>query len=189
MVSVIQCCLSFSPIDVFCCCLTWMLLIDCQSLRGFRQATRGPDTGAFHHALFLRDHPELCVDMVCQRSSAKGKQPRKSKAAKEAGGASIKVAPLTKESLDRILPATPGTTLMGQKSAATVSVDNETQSINTNSTSTSSSLGVIRQGISTDKAFVDMTIRQRDEMERMRVAQALLYKAFTSALQNGTARE
>lgn len=35
---------------------------------GFRQATRGPDTGAFHHPLFRRDQPHLCLDMVCQKS-------------------------------------------------------------------------------------------------------------------------
>lgn len=35
---------------------------------GFRQATRGPDTGAFHHPLFRRDEPHLCLNMVCQRS-------------------------------------------------------------------------------------------------------------------------
>jgi len=35
---------------------------------GFRQATRGPDTGAFQHLLFRRDQPELCLDMVCQKS-------------------------------------------------------------------------------------------------------------------------
>ena len=37
-----------------------------QSLRrGFRQQTRGPDTGAFHHPLFRRDQPELCLEMEC----------------------------------------------------------------------------------------------------------------------------
>ena len=36
--------------------------------RGFRQVTRGPDTGAFHHPLFQRDAPHLCLQMVCQRS-------------------------------------------------------------------------------------------------------------------------
>jgi hypothetical protein len=35
--------------------------------RGFRQATRGPDTGAFHHPLFRRDEPLLCLNMVCQK--------------------------------------------------------------------------------------------------------------------------
>jgi len=35
---------------------------------GFRQTTRGPDTGAFHHPLFRRDDVRLCLDMVCQKS-------------------------------------------------------------------------------------------------------------------------
>eukprot|EP00529_Nitzschia_sp_RCC80_P028879 CAMPEP_0113453582 /NCGR_PEP_ID=MMETSP0014_2-20120614/7428_1 /TAXON_ID=2857 /ORGANISM="Nitzschia sp." /LENGTH=336 /DNA_ID=CAMNT_0000344973 /DNA_START=108 /DNA_END=1118 /DNA_ORIENTATION=- /assembly_acc=CAM_ASM_000159 len=35
---------------------------------GFRQATRGADTGAFHHPFFCRDQPELCLQMVCQKS-------------------------------------------------------------------------------------------------------------------------
>jgi Heat shock transcription factor len=35
---------------------------------GFRQVTRGPDSGAFHHKLFCRDQPELCLQMICQRS-------------------------------------------------------------------------------------------------------------------------
>jgi hypothetical protein len=36
--------------------------------RGFRQVTRGPDTGAFCHPLFLKSNPDLCLQMVCQRS-------------------------------------------------------------------------------------------------------------------------
>ena len=35
---------------------------------GFRQVTRGPDSGAFHHKYFIREEPELCHKMVCQRS-------------------------------------------------------------------------------------------------------------------------
>jgi len=35
---------------------------------GFRQAIRGSDTGAFHHPFFRRDQPELCANMVCQKS-------------------------------------------------------------------------------------------------------------------------
>mmetsp|Transcript_3857 Transcript_3857/g.5245 ORF Transcript_3857/g.5245 Transcript_3857/m.5245 type:complete len:507 (+) Transcript_3857:203-1723(+) len=35
---------------------------------GFRQVSRGPDAGAFHHDLFHRDKPELCLKMVCQKS-------------------------------------------------------------------------------------------------------------------------
>lgn len=35
---------------------------------GFRQISRGPDSGAFCHDLFQRDDPELCRGMVCQKS-------------------------------------------------------------------------------------------------------------------------
>jgi hypothetical protein len=35
---------------------------------GFRQVTKGQDTGAFHHKFFKRDEPELCLRMVCQKS-------------------------------------------------------------------------------------------------------------------------
>lgn len=42
---------------------------------GFRQITRGPETGAFHHPLFRRDKPELCLEMFCQRNSKK--EPKK----------------------------------------------------------------------------------------------------------------
>ena len=35
---------------------------------GFRQISRGPDSGAFCHDLFQRDAPELCRGMVCQKS-------------------------------------------------------------------------------------------------------------------------
>jgi hypothetical protein len=35
---------------------------------GFRQVTRGPDSGAFHHKYFVREEPRLCDKMVCQRS-------------------------------------------------------------------------------------------------------------------------
>lgn len=43
---------------------------------GFRQISRGPDSGAFCHDLFQRDAPKLCRGMVCQKS-------RKSKQAME----------------------------------------------------------------------------------------------------------
>jgi hypothetical protein len=43
-------------------------MVSSLSCRGFRQATRGADTGAFHHPYFRRDQPELCLHMVCQKS-------------------------------------------------------------------------------------------------------------------------
>lgn len=35
---------------------------------GFRQITKGPDKGSYHHELFLRDDPTLCVKMNCHYS-------------------------------------------------------------------------------------------------------------------------
>jgi len=35
---------------------------------GFRQVSGGPYAGAFSHDLFRRDSPELCLDMICQKS-------------------------------------------------------------------------------------------------------------------------
>ena len=40
---------------------------------GFRQVTRGPDSGAFHHKFFVREEPELCLKMVCQRTIKRNK--------------------------------------------------------------------------------------------------------------------
>ena len=182
-----NCALSLSHFNVF-------------NFRGFRQATRGPDTGAFHHPLFRRDQPELCVDMVCQRSRGSSNtsvaknqsQSSLSTSRKPVRSDSpVKVAPLTKESIDKILPS-PRTGFV--QTVATVSVD-ETRSVTSNNSSSSQAMAqpvvntvpnVIKRGISSDKEFVDLTIRQRDEMERMRIAHALLYKAFTSALQEQT---
>jgi len=45
--------------------------------RGFRQATRGADSGAFHHPFFLREQPELCMKMVCQKSRDRQQGPQK----------------------------------------------------------------------------------------------------------------
>lgn len=77
--------------------------------RGFRQVTRGPETGAFHHPLFRRHQPELCVDMFCQRNSKKTQPNTKPKVAKikatvDRSKSSRKkkrsVSSLTKESLE-----------------------------------------------------------------------------------------
>ena len=75
--------------------------------------TRGPETGAFHHELFRRDQPELCLQMFCQRSrssvvsstgSAK-KTPKESKSRKATTSSNSplkkrRVSLLTKESLE-----------------------------------------------------------------------------------------
>eukprot|EP00978_Attheya_sp_CCMP212_P037563 scaffold178536_cov46-Attheya_sp.AAC.1 len=47
---------------------------------GFRQMTcRGPEAGAFSHALFSRDTPSLCTGMVCEKSSNHNRKHRTKK--------------------------------------------------------------------------------------------------------------
>ena len=82
-------------------------------IRGFRQVTRGPETGAFHHELFRRDQPELCLQMFCQRSRNSmnvKKTPKEGKANSSKLVATTNQSPikkrrvslLTKESLDEM---------------------------------------------------------------------------------------
>ena len=35
---------------------------------GFSRVTRGPETGSYYHKLFLRDQPDLCLQMSCQNT-------------------------------------------------------------------------------------------------------------------------
>lgn len=144
--------------------------------RGFRQATRGPYIGAFHHPLFCRDQPTLCLDMVCQRSRNSSKQAK----AKQAGG-NLKIAPLTKEFLDSILPAQ-SQNLQTDGKVATVSVSDETGS-RSNVSAVSLNLPTIKQGISSDKEFVQRVLKDHEEMERLLIAKVMLYCAYVEALQ------
>ena len=147
--------------------------------RGFRQATRGPDTGAFHHPLFRRDQPQLCLDMVCQRSRNSSKQAK-------AKQANVKIAPLTKESLDNILPASTTGAAKGIPRAAPVSISDESASEDSRAVSGSDQparLPTIKQGISSDKEFVQRVLKDHEEMERLRIAKVMLYRAYVEALQ------
>jgi hypothetical protein len=51
----------------------------------------------------------------------------------------------------------------------------------------SSCCGRIPKGITTDKAVVALSLQKRDEMERLRVAKAMLYESFIQALGDGNA--
>jgi hypothetical protein len=171
--------------------------------RGFRQATRGPDTGAFHHPLFRRDKPELCVEMVCQRSRSNTKVDRET-----TGGVSVKkrrVSTLTKESLEAMnqeqvtdFPSTPSLTTAEVK---TVTVSEDSRSLRSSISGGSppvsesestpiilqkqSSLPVMLLGggyVTNNAKLIQNAIAKRNEEERMRVAKVMLYNSFLQAM-------
>lgn len=75
---------------------------------GFKQITRGPDTGSFSHAKFHRDDPALCLHMVCKTT----RKPKASDsaaiqataAAGAAGRAPLKTAALAMASKPQLVP-------------------------------------------------------------------------------------
>lgn len=161
--------------------------------RGFRQATKGPDTGAFHHPLFRRDQPNLCLDMVCQRSrdrkassstsstsSTLATSSNTKKDTKKIFKDKLKVAPLTKESLDAIASSEPPTF------APPASVTDESRSVGSSAESVGANPQTVSYplppGISNDSIFVETTLQKRDQMERMKVAKAMLYVSYLKAL-------
>ena len=189
-----------------------MLSIQSSSFRtrGFRQVTRGPETGAFHHDLFRRDQPELCLQMFCQRSrnivSAK-KSPKEGKTRKSPSNSPIKkrrVSLLTKESLDvmnqeQTLSAGVVTNLQTVTSihkANTVSEDSQSMRssesggkspsvIETSSSishNTSASGLLLNSGITNNPVLVQRAITKRNEEERMRLAKVMLYNSFLQAM-------
>lgn len=66
---------------------------------GFRQNSRGLDTGAFQHPLFKRDEPELCVDMVCQKSRKPSSAAKKKKENKSDSSSSKAQLPIKKRKM------------------------------------------------------------------------------------------
>jgi len=161
-------------------------------IRGFRQATRGPDTGAFHHPLFRRDQPELCLDMVCKRS--RDRKPDKKNShlplKKRRQESNSPIAPLTKESLEAISPSEPKNSQL----SAYISVSDDSRSTTSNSNSTASTnispvsappvpaTIPLQRGITTDASIVAAALKQREEIERLRIAKAMLYESYLKAL-------
>mmetsp|Transcript_24093 Transcript_24093/g.35695 ORF Transcript_24093/g.35695 Transcript_24093/m.35695 type:complete len:316 (-) Transcript_24093:248-1195(-) len=176
---------------------------------GFRQATRGPDTGAFHHPFFKRDEPKLCLDMVCQKSrkqsaSSKGNKRKASSSTSTSKAPSInlfnkdasatnRVFPLTKDSL-AALASTQGPRLQLGDSFATVSLDGsvacsnglsvsgEVRSPYHNSHQNFAITPTLSPWVPTDPNLVAATLLKREENERLTVAKSMLYEAYLTAL-------
>ena len=167
--------------------------------RGFRQATRGPDTGAFHHPLFRRDKPELADGMVCQRSRDRKPEAKcvtpAAAAAKSRASAASKTPP--RRQVDRAPPATltadgldgasPASAALASCAASVTDDSRSEDSCLSDTSPHTSNCARIPRGITTDKAVVAMSLQKRDEMERLRVAKAMLYESFIQAL--GTTKE
>lgn len=173
--------------------------------RGFRQALRGPDTGAFHHPLFRKDKPELCLEMVCQRSS-RGRTAGPKKSVGNLPAKKRRVALLTKESLDAMDKEASTTSSSSPqtdsvKVHATVSVSDDSQSMRSSTTGSSASNGTVQpsavkllqnkdcplillptNGITSNVGLVQRALTQRNEEERIRVAKVMLYHAYLQAV-------
>jgi hypothetical protein len=129
--------------------------------------------------------------MVCQRSRANAKQSKTKLLLPVETAAHVKIAPLTKESLDTILPTTTSTGESPKTEAvhvAAVSVSDDTVSEDSSGAATSngsavSSLPTLKRGISSDKEFVQRVLKDHEEMERLRIAKVVLYRAYIEALQ------
>ena len=143
--------------------------------RGFRQATRGPDAGAFTHQLFRKDQPELCREMVCQRQA----RPERANATgrTKKGGRKPDITSMDTE------PRKAGSAI------ASVSDDGSDSVHGSESGVDPSSKHPIPQGITHDRTFADKVQQQRDEAERLRVAKTMLYANFMYALNHANVHQ
>eukprot|EP00545_Synedropsis_sp_CCMP1620_P001221 CAMPEP_0119021842 /NCGR_PEP_ID=MMETSP1176-20130426/26816_1 /TAXON_ID=265551 /ORGANISM="Synedropsis recta cf, Strain CCMP1620" /LENGTH=292 /DNA_ID=CAMNT_0006976541 /DNA_START=31 /DNA_END=909 /DNA_ORIENTATION=+ len=151
---------------------------------GFRQATRGPDTGAFHHPLFRRAQSELCLDMVCQKSRKRGatkgtKNKTTTDVTSEApstGSQHASSSRLTKETL-ATLPAES----LNHMQTKTVSLSSGDDSLSS-PRSSAPTKAPLSPWVPSDPKLVAATLRAREEQEKLTVAKSMLYEAYLSAL-------
>ena len=176
---------------------------------GFRQATRGPDTGAFHHPLFRRDQPELCLDMVCQKS----RKPRTIKLTEVRKTGALSSLPPKKRKIQDVKQA-PGYTpesphlnhrVVSDSSLSSNTVSGDDQSVSSASSSSSGAASVPSVSLLSSLAsllppqvqaaatatgspvvnnadLVAAALKAREEMERRAAAKAMLFDAYMKAL-------
>lgn len=166
---------------------------------GFRQATRGPETGAFNHPLFRRDQPELCLDLVCQKS-----RKRPSKNTHQAQNRNIKSCNHSslppKKRLTNSMNQTPSTSDEHRQARATPTVSGDDQSISSSTSSLSSSCPSPKPAtinfpvfnlplvptktplIVNDSSLVASSLKAREEMEMLAVARSMLFDSYIKAL-------
>ncbi len=171
--------------------------------------TRGPETGAFHHDLFCRHQPELCLQMFCQRSrnSVNGnKTPKENKSRKSTTATTSsppikkrRVSLLTKESLEVMNHAQTISTGIVTNLQQTVESIHKLNTVSEDSQSMRSSVSggkspsVVEASLcpkfsvpgrlwNHNPALVQRAITKRNEEERMRLAKVMLYNSFLQAM-------
>jgi hypothetical protein len=151
------------------------------NIRGFRQATRGPDTGAFHHELFRRDQPEVCLEMVCQKSREK-QAPRRTLPEKKGLNSTARISD------NRVVSDSSNASSVSSDEGSSVSSgiqDNEDPHHNRPPTSvmsgTANEFEAPLPFISNDVKFVADTLLERDRNEVLNAARAMLYNAYLKA--------
>ena len=177
---------------------------------GFRQATRGPDAGAFHHPLFRRDEPERCLDMVCQKTRKRSVKSTESLVEHKKTAESAlppkkrkvhspnQSPPLTSEALQTLGKSH---RIVSSATLSTVSADDQSISSNTTVSAPSSPTTIattvnnaplhimatrptaaLSPLVSTDPALVASSLKAREDMERLSAAKAMLFDAYIKAL-------
>lgn len=164
-------------------------------IRGFRQATRGPDTGAFHHPLFRRDKPELCLEMVCQKS--RERQPLRRGNTSEKGdvlpamtSSDKQDRPSRSDSCNASCPSSDDRSVSSSASSAPSSLNYVDKTITNAAISIVSGIQSDFNGhlpfISNDLGFVASTLRERNRNEVLKAAKAMLYDAYLKAARADT---
>jgi hypothetical protein len=173
---------------------------------GFRQETRGPDTGAFYHPLFRRDQPNLCLHMVCQKSRKRSSKitQAESMIAESFNDSSLppkkrKIHSIKKYPLTRDLNHDSEYRVVCNASA----VSGDDQSISS-STPTSAPTSppptittlnlpfyalpiltftpTVSHVVVNDSKLVESSLKARDEMERLSIAKSMLFDAYIRTL-------
>ena len=117
-----------------------------------------------------------------QTSSARKKLPvkKRSSATTTDDNSTVSSSP-AKEPLNKILPPSP-LPKESQTARKCANVATDSHSVVTSSSTSTSSLDF--RSITTDEAVIQAALQKRDELERMRIAKALLYQSYVRAVRN-----
>ena len=157
---------------------------------GFRQATRGSDTGAFFHPLFRKDKPELCLEMVCQKSrktaNTSGKCNSKNKK-KKTSLPSLVHALFSEKGL-QLLPTSQSCNEVRATTSLNSDVNSVTPQCPSSPVSPSSMYTMhlpilpLSHLVPNDPQLVAKALRERDEAEKLKIAKTMLFQAYLNAL-------